>query len=90
VAQRPAWRGLEAHESGVRWSALQRLEQRSVAMEEQRQTARAEWSGWAFGGYRGKRREWCFSDRQRDEVMHGAAAACVACGADVVAGGQRR
>jgi hypothetical protein len=36
VAQRPAWRGSEAHESGAGWSALQCLEQRSEAVREQR------------------------------------------------------
>jgi hypothetical protein len=36
VAQRPAWRGLEAHESGAGWWAIRCLEQRSTAMREQR------------------------------------------------------
>jgi hypothetical protein len=83
VAQRPAWRGSEAHESGARWSALRCLEQRSTAMKEQRWTVRAERSGWAVAG-RGENAS--LSHRQRDKVTHGAAAVCVARGADVAAG----
>jgi hypothetical protein len=45
VAQRPAWRGSEAHERGAGWSVLWRLEQWSAAMREQRRMARAEQSG---------------------------------------------
>jgi hypothetical protein len=51
---------------------------------------RAKWSGWAFGGYRTKRREQLLLDRQRNEMTHGAAVACVAHGADVAASQQRR
>jgi hypothetical protein len=50
---------------------------------------RAEWR--ALDDRCGKRRERAsLSDRQREEKMHGAAAACVARGADVVAGQQHR
>jgi hypothetical protein len=35
VAQWPAWRGAETHESGVGWSVLRRLVQRSAVRAEQ-------------------------------------------------------
>jgi hypothetical protein len=82
--------GSEAHKSGEVWLALRCLEQMSVAMREQRSMARAEWSGLRSAAV--ARREEMASPmyRQRDEVTHGAAAACVACGADVAAGRQCR
>jgi hypothetical protein len=83
VAQRPAWRGLEAHESGARWSALRHLEQRSALR------GRAERR--AFTGCCGKRRERASpSSRQREEKTHKVAVACAARGADVAAGRQCR
>jgi hypothetical protein len=60
-------------------------------MREQRRTTRAERSGRAFGAAVAGRGEAASStDRQRDEVTHGAAATCITRGADVAAGRQRR
>jgi hypothetical protein len=59
-------------------------------MREQRQKARAEWSGRCSAGVAGRGETASPIDRQCDEVMHGTTAACVARGADVVAGRQRR
>jgi hypothetical protein len=59
-------------------------------MREQRQTVRAEWSGWRSAAVAGRGETASPTDRQRDEVTHGAVAACVARGADVAAGRQCR
>jgi hypothetical protein len=83
VAQRSAWRVLEADESGARWPALDAWS-RGGRRE-------AERSGRALGGCCGKRREWAsLSGQRREEMTHGAAAACVARGADVAVGRKRR
>jgi hypothetical protein len=60
-------------------------------MKEQRQTAigRVEWAG-ARWLSREEERMTSLSDRQHEEMTHGAAAACVVHGADVVAGRQHR
>jgi hypothetical protein len=51
----------------------------------------AEQSGRALGGCCRKWRERAsLSNRQHEEMTHGAVATCVACGADVAAGQQRR
>jgi hypothetical protein len=69
---------------------LRRLEQRSTTMKEQRQIVRGrvEWVGvrWLL---REEESTTSLSDRRRDEMTHGAVAACVARGADVVAGQHR-
>jgi hypothetical protein len=61
-------------------------------MKEQRQgevRGRAEWR--ALGSCCGKRRERAsLSNRQREEMMHGVAAACVTRGEDVAAGRQHQ
>jgi hypothetical protein len=90
VAQRTAWCGVEAHESGAGWSALRRLEQRSAAAREQRSTMRAEQSGGVRAVVAGRGETTSHMDRQRDGVTHGAAVACITRGVDVVAGQQHR
>jgi hypothetical protein len=54
VAQRSAWRGAEAHESGARWSALRAEECGNEGVEE-RSESKVEWV--AFGGCHEKRRD---------------------------------
>jgi hypothetical protein len=62
VAQRPAWRDVEAHESGARWSALAAEECGDEGAVE-----RSESSGVAaFGGCRGKRRDGFSTARRGD------------------------
>jgi hypothetical protein len=60
-------------------------------MKEQRQTAigRVEWAG-ARWLPREEERTTSLSDRQHEEMTHGAAATCVVRGADVAADQQRR
>jgi hypothetical protein len=58
-------------------------------MREHRSMARAERSVWHSAAVAGRGETASPTDRQRDGVMHGVAAACVARGADVAAGRQR-
>jgi hypothetical protein len=67
-----------------------RLEQRSAATRVQRSAPRAGRSGWRSAAVAGRGETTSPIDRQRDEVAHGAATACVACGADLEVGRQRR
>jgi hypothetical protein len=67
-----------------------RLVQRSAATSEQRSAVRAEQSGRCSAAVVGRGETASPTDRQHDEVTHGATAACVACGADGAAGRQRR
>jgi hypothetical protein len=74
----------------VGWSALQRLEKRSAVMREQWRTTRAERSGRRSVAVARRGETTPPMDGQHDGVTHRVAAACVARGADVAAGRQRR
>jgi hypothetical protein len=83
VAQRLACHGAEAHEGGAGWSALGAKKCSDKGAEESGES-RAEWCRLAAVTGRGETAS--PTDRQRDGVTHGAAAACVARGVDVAAG----
>jgi hypothetical protein len=57
---------------------------------EQRSTVRAEWSGRRSAAVTGRGEMASPTDRERDEVMHGATATCVTRGADMAAARQRQ